>query len=194
VGRIGSFIYQGIVSALSPVVSWVSNIMQQVVNVVLGIGHSLWNAGVRIVQMFVQGFQAAFDGAVANFQAQLQRVRNLLPSSDAKTGPLSDISRTGGGMMQTFADGISAHPVVSALDSALSGVANVASGGGTVSPVPVGAGGMGDIIFQPTYTIEVGAGTTKEVVNDLIEQLRERDRELLDVISQAQSRIGRATY
>lgn len=64
-------------------------------------GSALWTA-------FTDGIKAVVSQPVEAVKAGLQRIRNLLPFSDAKEGPLSALTRSGAAMLQTFAEGIAA--------------------------------------------------------------------------------------
>ena len=61
-------------------------------------GAALWDA-------FTAGIRSALFGPVEAVQVGLQSVRNLLPFSDAKEGPLSQLTRSGQALMETLAEG-----------------------------------------------------------------------------------------
>jgi tape measure domain-containing protein len=62
--------------------------------------------GSALIRTFAQGITGAAGWAVTAVTNVVSMVRRLIPSSDAKTGPLSDLTWSGGKFVTTFADGI----------------------------------------------------------------------------------------
>ena len=56
--------------------------------------------------MQLSGIQSAFSEAVEAVKGGLQRIRNMLPFSDAKEGPLSTLTLSGKRTMTTYAHGL----------------------------------------------------------------------------------------
>ncbi len=65
-----------------------------------------FNSGGKIVSTFTSGIRSAFSGAVEAVRGGLQRIRNLLPFSDAREGPLSTLTLSGQRTMTTYAHGL----------------------------------------------------------------------------------------
>ena len=65
-----------------------------------------FTSGQRIVSTFANGIRSAFSGAVDAVKSGLQRIRNMLPFSDAKEGPLSTLTLSGQRTMTTYAHGL----------------------------------------------------------------------------------------
>lgn len=65
-----------------------------------------FTSGQRIVSTFANGIKSAFTGAVDAVKGGLQKIRNLLPFSDAKEGPLSTLTLSGQRTMTTYAHGL----------------------------------------------------------------------------------------
>lgn len=65
-----------------------------------------FTSGQRIVTTFADGIKGAFTGAVDAVKGGLQKIRNLLPFSDAKEGPLSTLTLSGQRTMTTYAHGL----------------------------------------------------------------------------------------
>lgn len=63
-------------------------------------------SGKRVVTTFAEGIKSAFTGAVDAVKGGLQKIRNLLPFSDAKEGPLSTLTLSGQRTMTTYAHGL----------------------------------------------------------------------------------------
>lgn len=62
--------------------------------------------GVAVISTFAGGIGSASGLVRDAVSSILQKARSLLPSSDAKTGPLSDLTYSGGALATTFANGI----------------------------------------------------------------------------------------
>lgn len=65
-----------------------------------------FTSGKRIVSTFASGIQSAFSEAVEAVKGGLQHIRNMLPFSDAKEGPLSTLTLSGKRTMTTYAHGL----------------------------------------------------------------------------------------
>lgn len=65
-----------------------------------------FTSGQRIVTTFADGIKGAFSHAVDAVKGGLQKIRNLLPFSDAKEGPLSTLTLSGQRTMTTYAHGL----------------------------------------------------------------------------------------
>jgi phage-related protein len=64
------------------------------------------NSGKALIQAFVDGIKSVINKPVEVVKAGLQKVRRLLPFSDAKEGPLSTLTKSGMAFIDTFARGI----------------------------------------------------------------------------------------
>jgi phage-related protein len=65
-----------------------------------------FTSGQRVVQTFANGISNAFHSAVDAVKGGLQKIRNMLPFSDAKEGPLSTLTLSGQRTMTTYAHGL----------------------------------------------------------------------------------------
>ena len=75
-------------------------------NTVTGAVTWFFDSGKKIVSTFANGIRSAFSGAVDAVKGGLQRIRNMLPFSDAKEGPLSTLTLSGQRTMTTYAHGL----------------------------------------------------------------------------------------
>lgn len=64
-------------------------------------------SGEKIMTTFTEGIKAGLNKPVEAVKGGLQKIRNMLPFSDAKTGPLNQLTLSGRKVMTTFAGGIS---------------------------------------------------------------------------------------
>ena len=62
-------------------------------------------AGAGLASAFAQGISSNSAQIINAVRAVLEEVRGMLPSSDAKWGPLSDITHSGRMLLRTFAAG-----------------------------------------------------------------------------------------
>lgn len=64
------------------------------------------NSGKKIMDTFTSGIQSAINKPVEAVKGGLQKIRNMLPFSDAKTGPLSKLTLSGNKVLSTLSTGI----------------------------------------------------------------------------------------
>lgn len=83
-----------------------SNGITAIKNTVTGAVTWFFESGKRVVTTFANGIKSAFTGAVEAVKGGLQRIRNMLPFSDAKEGPLSTLTLSGQRTMTTYAHGL----------------------------------------------------------------------------------------
>ena len=123
------------------------------------------SAGAGLMSAFAAGISDNSDLVVSAVTRALQRVRELLPSSDAKRGPLSDLTYSGGKTVTTYAAGIrEKFPALSATVTQMASIAKPAMSVPTTMMLPglAGAGAgdiyntfhLGDAPFQPDAMAE----------------------------------------
>lgn len=83
-----------------------SNGINTIKNAVSGAVNWFFTSGQRIVTTFANGIKSAFSTAVNAVKGGLQKIRNMLPFSDAKEGPLSTLTLSGQRTMTTYAHGL----------------------------------------------------------------------------------------
>lgn len=65
-----------------------------------------FTSGQKVATTFADGIRSAISSAVEAVQGGLQNIRNMLPFSDAKEGPLSTLTLSGQRTMTTYAEGL----------------------------------------------------------------------------------------
>lgn len=80
--------------------------LSNIKNTVTGAVTWFFDSGQKIVSTFANGIRSAFSGAVDAVKSGLQKIRNFLPFSDAKEGPLSTLTLSGQRTMTTYAHGL----------------------------------------------------------------------------------------
>ena len=75
-------------------------------NVISGAFAWFKESGKKILTTFTEGIKSAISAPVDAIKGGLQKIRNMLPFSDAKTGPLSTLTLSGHRTMTTYAAGL----------------------------------------------------------------------------------------
>ena len=96
-------------------------------NTMAGAVSWFFESGQKVVSTFADGIRSAFTGAVDAVKGGLQRIRNMLPFSDAKEGPLSTLTLSGQRTMTTYASGLekATNAPAQAVEKGLSAANNV---------------------------------------------------------------------
>ena len=132
-----SCIQEGINGALM----WIDNMMT-----------TFFNSGAALWEAFTGGIRSALSGPAEAVQEGLQWIRNMLPFSDAKEGPLSQLTHNGKKLMSTIAEGVTieAPKLHDAVGDGLD-IDDLFQ-----KPPKGGSGGSGkSIVFQGPITIQV---------------------------------------
>lgn len=106
VNAIWTNIVQGVVTGWETVKSWFLNGLEAVKGLITGAIGWFGDSGKAVIDTFAEGIKSAFSGAVSAVKDGLQKIRNMLPFSDAKTGPLSTLTLSGQRTMTTYAEGL----------------------------------------------------------------------------------------
>ena len=141
---------------------------------------SLYDMGRAFFQSFIDGILSIGDGVKNAVGGALEKARDLLPFSDAREGPLSDLTYSGRQMIETLANGIRSAP---SLQSALAGqFPNLdALGALSTAALPQGGGGGTELVIQ-IDRIEIIAenGDARSIAADLTDELRAQARALVE--------------
>ncbi|GAB6075787.1 phage tail tape measure protein [Desulfurobacterium crinifex] len=78
---------------------------------------NLFKTGERLISTFVEGIKSKAGGLINAVKGTLSKVRNLLPFSPAKEGPLSDLHKTGLRFVETIAEGIKEDSLIAKVSS-----------------------------------------------------------------------------
>lgn len=199
-------------------VAAISSMGAQMVAAIQGIAASMFAAGVNIVNSIAQGIQSAAGSVVSAISSIAAQIRGALPFSPPEWGPLSDIMKTGGNIVNSIAGGIVPGPVVSAMTNALTPAATLMNPGGVIpASVPfnpsanmmpaqtqTGVGlassnigqsamatGGGGSQISINLTVNPGEGNAQEIGDSLEERLRQLMPRLL---GDEERRRGRVAY
>lgn len=127
-----------------------------------GLGDLFFESGKMIINTLVDGIKAVAMAPFNAVKGVFDKVRELLPFSDAKDGPLSDLTYSGGAIMTTLAEGVGKE--ASSLHNAMEGAFNDAPGMGSSSIRPGQA--------NPAGGVGSSGGSGKTVnIKSLVERL-----------------------
>lgn len=182
---------------------------------------AIFNAGRTMVTMLWQGIQSMASKPAEAMAAAVQKVRNLLPFSPAKDGPLRDIHRIR--LVETIAESVRPAPLVTAMTRTAAAVrsavvplvggdiaglprlAFAASAGGAAVSLPARGGmpsvaarpqrasaGGTSIHYAPTFHLPAGSGG--DIRSQVMEILRQDKDELARIVQRAMSSRERTRY
>jgi TP901 family phage tail tape measure protein len=141
--------------------------------------------GSKIPQMLADGIKATLMMPYNLAKTMVEKVRNLLPFSPAKEGPLRDLHKIK--LVETIAATIKPAPLVNATSNALSSFA------GMSSPKPQAQGALGGSInYSPIVNIS-GAASERDRAS-FAEQLRAHSAELERMLTGIQQDEIRRSY
>ena len=132
--KMAAGIKEGISNAIGAIVDFVSDVADKFDGLVSDAKE--W--GSDLLEGFIAGIGNKIEDVKEKVNEFADAVRDRMPSSNAETGPLSDLKESGQALPQTFAEGISANSGVSlgATEDALNGADDfIGSVGGGASKV-----------------------------------------------------------
>ena len=142
-------IIAGVLAFYSPVISAFTSVGQGITDYFGGLISQAFNWGGNIIDTMLQGVVAAKDRLVGGFTSVFSEVRKLMPFSDAKEGPFSELTYSGGAIMSTMAEGVDGNKasLYNAMDGAFSAVPEFSGTAGIAAEyMPPAAGVFEDII------------------------------------------------
>lgn len=168
-----------------PISAFFKNLWTGVINYLSSIKSKMFTAGANILKSLCEGMQSLANKPVEAIKNVVQQIRNHLPFSPAKIGPLRDIHRIK--LVETIAGNIKPQPMVNAMNKALSATrqsiksGSVSGGGSTIS-----------IDFRPSITIQGGSGLNEDA---LVTSLRNKLMpEFERIVSNIQAKQKRLAY
>lgn len=165
-----------------PITKFMSGIWKAVVSVV----GKMSQAGSNIINSLVDGMKAAASKPIEVIKGIVQKIRNFLPFSPAKEGPLRDINRVR--IVETIAGAMKPGPMVKAMRTATAATMIAAAPGAAMAGA--GAGGGNTINFAPVINLAPGtpAETRQQVDQALSTSQAELERMIDRIMSQKQRR------
>ena len=126
-------------------------------------------------EMIASGITAGFSIVESTMDKLGQKIRNFLPFSPAKVGPLSDIDQTGAGLVNTVSDSINRNkPILDKTMNDLTLAKNGAGSNGSSGGILVNINGM-------EININTGTDNINDIVNQVTESFRQKFRKELEL-------------
>lgn len=146
------------------------DLKNRVLGIIGGLVDGMYERGAGMVAAFERGIMDRLQGLLDAARRLAQQIRDLLPGSDAKTGPLSDLTASGRALPDTLAAAISrgAPAAISAVESM--------------------AGGLTDVLSMDTGALGMDAGLSW--IDAMIKAIQSRLPALGDVTAQALGVLG----
>lgn len=192
-GRVlGTVLMQALVTPLTLLVGWIKASIDFWSEFFSGVGTAvdrlrswdLFGAGKALIGGFIRGIKAQASELYTTVSDLASTVREYLPFSPARRGPLSDLHKTGSAFIETMARGMTSGPLARRLSSVV-GEAEAQAGGLAVSGGGRGGtrGGGGITLTLSFGDINVGEGGEARDVQQAIQQagdqLEQRLRRIL---------------
>ena len=149
-GPIGAVIYA--FKHWDEIVSIISGVFRRVFSFLMNLDREFKKAGWNLMIAFAKGIVEGISKAVDAVKGAVGAVRDYLPGSDAKIGPLSDLTASGAALMSTFDKGIA----TSSADPAATFAARapqVPAAGSTTNSYSSSVS-MGDVSLSSDYNFE----------------------------------------
>ncbi len=171
-----------------------------ILSILDGLIGGVYEKGAALATRFGDGIRGALQRALDAARWLAQQLRDLLPGSDAKKGPLSDLGDAGRGLALRLAEGIragagTAVAQVAALSGAMSdqigmamGQANLGVGGQGLGIGNLGAGSRGQAAAPPNITIQINNPVVREQAD--IRRLAAAVSEVFTQQAQVYRRVG----
>jgi hypothetical protein len=187
--------FQAAGNVIIGVVNWIIGKFQGMINWFGSLGAMFYNAGSNIATSIWEGIKAGWTYITDGMGNLVQGIRNYLPFSPAKEGPLKDLHKIK--FVETMMMGFNPQPALNAMSGmagAMSGTVSAASVGAT-TPATVGGsagGGSGSVLnYSPTVNI---TGGTEQDRQSFMSMLNEHKLQILKMIEGEQQRQDRKKY
>lgn len=159
---------------------------------VLGLGNEFRNAGANIINSLWEGMKSMANKPVEAMKEIVGSIREYLPFSPAKVGPLKDIHRIR--LVETIADSMKPTAMLDSMQRVSQAVFNFQPTGGA-APAPalaMAGGGGGGVTVQ--MNINVAGGATAGAATAFIDELRRNKDEIARIVRDALSDKQRRSF
>lgn len=156
-------------------------------------------AGIALLDGFTMGMFSRVSAAVQAISGIVSQVRAYLPSSPAEKGALSDLDKTGTGLVNTFSAGIqrAAPAAIGAADSLTRPISEALSpkGGATNNVNNATATNTNQTNnVQVTYNQVINVSSSGTSTDSIVEAIKNGGRELVDALRFELNRYDRINY
>ncbi|MBE0470515.1 MAG: phage tail tape measure protein [Methyloprofundus sp.] len=184
-------------------------------------GFSLFSSGKKILETMAAGIRAAIGAPIKAIKGALSAVRKYLPFSDAKIGPLSELTKSGQAILTTLGDGMNKVGVTDVMapfknmfgkgmdmvglggvadafrnDPNLNATLDTATGqlNRTMTNNGAGAGGSSGVTLSLTQHITVGNGAGGNVEQQARNGAAAGADDMIDQLKKAMNQERRLSY
>lgn len=158
----------------------IANIIVKIVELIT----KVFEFGKKIGDMLAGGILSKIGKTKDAIGKHAQIIRDHLPHSPAKTGPLKDLHKIK--ISETIADAIKPLPIIKAMNNAL----NLKTGG-TKANVRGTSSGSVVINYNPTINL---SGSTPSAKDDFAQMLKKHKEEILNLVRKENERMLRLAY
>jgi len=155
-------------AALGPLgmlVRYVYSHFEEIKTYIVGLADQAYTWGANIIDTMITGVLSAKDRLIGAFTEVFTAARQLMPFSDAKEGPFSQLTYSGGAIMSTMAEGVMAGASLlhGAMDDAFSDAPSMGAGSvsltaaGAVNSIPISASRTGSVSNSQPISISFGS-------------------------------------
>ncbi|WP_332648899.1 hypothetical protein [Lysinibacillus sp. 54212] len=182
-------------TAWQSMVDMLSGVWDGITSFFSGLKTLFFDSGKAILQTLADGIMAAASAPVDAVKSVLGKVREYLPFSDAKTGPLSNLTLNGSKILTTMAEGMAKqkNALTDAMNNALGTTPGVNVQAGKVNPAGSTAtakgGGSKQIIIERLIgelKIDAAGKDPKQLAEEIIAILFERLKNADEILSSAE--------
>ena len=132
-----------------------------------GLGSIFVKAGANIMTSIWEGIKSMASKPIQAMQDVVKKIREFLPFSPAKRGPLMDLHRVK--IVETIAQAIKPAPLVKAMQVTTAAAVMATTPVNSMSSNNIGGGSV-SIVYNPTITIGAGSSQDKQAFVDLLKQ------------------------
>lgn len=153
---------------------------------------SLYDSGMKMLQTLADGIKAAAYAPVEAISGALGKVREYLPFSDAKVGPLSQLTLSGQKVVDTLREGmLSANPLTDAAKVQFGSALNGFGGGSPLdlSGLSGGSTTSMNVTYAPVINIQ-GTGNQQ----DINQAIKDGNDDFLKKLKASQEQNRRLSY
>jgi TP901 family phage tail tape measure protein len=122
----------------------------------VGLGLRFYNAGKNIIGNIFLGIKSMINKPIDAIKNMVQKIRNMLPFSPAKEGPLRDIHKIR--LIETIAENIKPNAILDKMRAVSTAIFQYAPLSGSATSANSVAGAGVHLVFAPVYNGKNGAG------------------------------------
>lgn len=153
-----------------------------------GVPKRMYNAGANIVKSIWEGIKSFINKPIEMIKNMVTKIREYLPFSPAKVGPLRDIHKIR--LVETIAENIKPNALTKAMKvtTAAAMVAVTPMAGKAAGNISGSSGGGANVNYSPNITIMGGSPTAKE---DFKKMLKDHEKDITKLIEEANRKANR---